>query len=194
MKKYTLILFLLFSSCEIEEVARQPLLATPLGLQVKTAPAVGGGTGLVLFFYANNPEIYFSGFSIYVSTRKSDFSYIGGDAYWPINPMDVPGSQASLLTNYTSSTDTNITIYVGGEMAFPERRTYPEVVGWDTSTSDTTSPEFTWTSFSTLPPTSTGGNGGNFVSGTEYYFAVYSYSSLDNEYSLPSNIESIVFP
>lgn len=194
--------FLIFSSCEIEEIPREPLLATPLGLQVKVAPAPNAPdgsprTGLVLFFTANNPEIYFSGFSIYVSTREEDFRFFADEteAFFPLNPTQVPGTQARLLTNYTPVNDTNVSIWVGGKMAFPERRFYPHNA---TLSSDPNIPEsdpqFTLTTFSELPPGVPGVAGEPFTPGTRYYFAVYSYSSIDTEYSLPSNVVSIIFP
>ncbi len=201
MKKYLLVMFLIFTSCEIEEVLRQPLLASPLGLEVKTAPlADGSGTGLVLYFTANNPEIYFSGFSIYVSDDP-DCLTATKDTYW----FDIEESDATLLPNDNPiSDDCKMSIYVGGEMAFPERRTYPESVGWNTDTSTSSSPEFTWTTFSEYTNTITNETTGDITyditvfdditSETTFYFAVYSYSSIDDEYSLPSNVASITFP
>ncbi|MGL4676678.1 MAG: hypothetical protein ACRCWI_03315 [Brevinema sp.] len=194
---------LLTTSCTIEQIPRQPLLATPLGLQVKTAPAIGGGVGLGLFFTANNPEIYFSGFSIYVSTREEDFkSFLvdtsGTNVFFPLNPLQVPGTQARLLTNYTPINDTNVSIWIGGKMAFPERRFYPpppsQLILDNSPNIPETNPEFTLTSFSSLPPALGQTSGEPFVSGTTYYFAVYAYSSINSAFSLPSNIGSIVFP
>ncbi len=182
-----LILFTL-SSCSITEIERNPLLATPLGLIAKTAVASGGGTGVVLYFNANNPEIYFTGFSIYVSTEVGDLTNINPDnVFFPINPMDVAGTSAQLLTNYSPVTDTNLTIYIGACMSYPSYYTYPEDASFVAGSVDDNDPDFSLTTFSTLP------DGTAFADGTTYYFAVYSYSSLDVEYSLPSNIARLDF-
>ncbi|MGL5955866.1 MAG: hypothetical protein ACRC0X_04580 [Brevinema sp.] len=194
------ILLLFFVSCAIEQIPRQPLLATPLGFQVKTASAIGEGAGLGLFFTANNPEIYFSGFSIYVSTRKEDFQAFpeGNSTFFPLNPLEVPDSKARLLTNYTPVSDTNVSIWIGGKMAFPERRFYPppptELILDNNPNIPETDPEFSLTSFNSLPPAPGMTEGEPFVSGTTYYFAVYAYSSINSAYSLPSNIAEIRFP
>lgn len=182
---------LLLLSCSIEEIPRQPLLTTPLGLKVKTAPAIGSGTALALFFTANNPEIYFTGFAIYVSTRLEDFGSFAGpdEVFFPLKPTDVPGNEAQLLKNYSNPDDANLTIFIGGAMAFPERRCYPPDVVKDGSPSVSLSdPIFTLSSFNSLP------DGNPFVPGETYHFAVYAYSSVDVAYSLPSNITTIVFP
>ncbi len=179
---------LLLLSCAIEEIPRQPLLATPLGLKVKTAPAIGSGTALGMFFTANNPEIYFTGFAIYVSTQVEDFGFFANpdEAFFPLLPTEVPGNKAQLLKNYSDTDDTHLSIWVGGAMSFPERRFYPpDLIHDNTPLED---PTFTLSSFSELP------NGDPFVSGTIYYFAVYAYSTVDDAYSLPSNISTIIFP
>lgn len=182
----------LLSSCSIDEIPRQPLLATPLGLKVKTAPAQGGGTGLALFFTANNPEIYFTGYALYISTRIEDFTSFAdaGEVFFPLKPTDVPGSQAQLLKNFITANDENLTIYVGGAMSFPERRFYPPSPDYlsITPNSSPADPTFTVTGFKDLP------DGTPFISGTVYYFAVYAYSAVDTSYSLPSNITTINFP
>lgn len=202
IKSFFTFFFLIFSACEIEEIPREPLLATPLGLEVKTAPAPNAPdgsprTGLVVFFTANNPEIYFSGFSIYVSTREEDFRFFASEteSFFPLNPLQVPGTHARLLTNYAPVIDTNVSIWIGGKMAFPERRFYPPdaLLSSDPNIPES-NPEFSLTSFSELPPGGPGVDGMPFTPGTRYYFGVYAYSSIDAEFSLPSNIVSIVFP
>ena len=181
---------LLLLSCAIEEIPRQPLLSTPLGLKVKTAPAVGAGVGpaLGLLFTANNPEIYFTGYAIYVSTKITDFGSFANpdEAFFPLLPTDVPGNSAQLLTNYTDAGDTSLSIWVGGAMSFPERRFYPPDLITDGTPAE--DPTFTLSSFSTLP------DGTIFTSGDIYYFAAYAYSAVDAAYSLPSNIATIVIP
>ena len=180
---------LLLSSCAIEEIPRQPLLTTPLGLKVKTAPSsvAGGGTALALFFTANNPEIYFTGYAIYISTRLEDFESFNDSVFFPLKPTDVPGSQAQLLKNITNPNDTNLTIFVGGAMSFPERRFYPPDVSIN-GDSPPADPTFNSSSFNTLP------DGTAFLPGEAYYFATYAYSIVDAAYSLPSNITTVIFP
>ena len=194
---------LLLSSCAIEEIPRQPLLTTPLGLKVKTAPSsvAGGGTALGLFFTANNPEIYFTGYAIYISTRLEDFGSFANpdEVFFPLKPTDVPGNEAQLLKNYSNPNDTNLTIFVGGAMSFPERNFYPPVKTGDLSIdgdSPPADPTFIFSSFNSLPgnPDNPLAPVGPFVSGTTYYFAVYAYSIVDAAYSLPSNIATIIFP
>ena len=199
---------LLLLSCAIEEIPRQPLLATPLGLKVKKTTNPTDGNALGVFFTANNPEIYFTGFAIYVSTREEDFSTFAGSAFFPLKPTDVLGSQAQLLTNYNNIDDTSLSIWVGGAMAIPQRTYYPPVKKDDGTIGnlviDGTSPDedpiFIFSSFNILPgrPASPGGTpppiaGGPFLAGTDYYFAVYAYSAVDTEYSLPSNIVKVTF-
>ena len=174
---------LLLLSCAIEEIPRQPLLSTPLGLKVKIAPAVGGGNALGLFFTANNPEIYFTGYAIYVSPQISDFQSFS-DSFFPLKPTDVSGSKAQLLKRYDIPTDENLTIWVGGAMSFPERRFYPPDATTDNRPPE--NPAFTLSSFKTLP------DGTLFTVGTTYYFAAYAYSAVDSAYSLPSNIASVI--
>ena len=180
---------LLLSSCAIEEIPRQPLLTTPLGLKVKTAPSsvAGGGTALALFFTANNPEIYFTGYAIYISTRLEDFKSFDGSVLFPLKPTDVPGNEAQLLKNITNPNDTNLTIFVGGAMSFPERRFYPPDVSIN-GDSPPADPTFNSSSFNTLP------DGTAFIPEKAYYFAAYAYSIVDAAYSLPSNITTVIFP
>ena len=200
IKKIALCFFtLLLSSCAIEEIPRQPLLTTPLGLKVKTAPSsvAGGGTALALFFTANNPEIYFTGYAIYASTRLDDFGSFANpdEVFFPLKPTDVPGNEAQLLKNINNPSDTNLTIYVGGAMSFPERRFYPPDVSIN-GDSPPADPTFDSSSFNNLPgnPDNPLAPVGPFVSGTTYYFAAYAYSIVDAAYSLPSNIATITFP
>ena len=192
IKKIALCFFtLLLSSCAIEEIPRQPLLTTPLGLKVKTAPSsvAGGGTALALFFTANNPEIYFTGYAIYASTRLDDFGSFANpdEVFFPLKPTDVPGNEAQLLKNINNPSDTNLTIYVGGAMSFPERRFYPPDVSIN-GDSPPADPTFNSSSFNTLP------DGTAFIPEKAYYFAAYAYSIVDAAYSLPSNITTVIFP
>lgn len=188
--KYLLLLF--FSACAIEEVERQPLLASPLGLNVQVVyhaavqPAVP--EGIAMYFTANNNEIYFTGFALYVSTQKEDFQCYDS-TFFAIRPTLVPGSKARLLTNYTFPNEKNLSISVNGAMAFPELYLYPPDATFAKGTRT-----FETTTFTELPPLPDGTGGGPFVSGTTYYFVAFSYSTVDNVYSLPSNIEEITYP
>lgn len=187
-----LFLLLFFSACAIEEVERQPLLASPLGLNVqvvsRTSPPPAVPEGIAMYFTANNNEIYFTGFSLYISTRKEDFQCYDG-TFFAIKPTLVPGSQARLLTNYTFANEKNLSISVNGAMAFPELYLYPPDATFTAGTRI-----FATTTFTELPPLPDGTGGGPFVPGTTYYFVAFSYSTVDNVYSLPSNIEQITYP
>ncbi len=192
-----LVLFFFLSSCAIDEISRLPLLASPLGLKVKLVPVVVGPpaipAGFAMYFTANNDETYFDGFSIFISTQKSDFEQIKGtvenDIYFPIPPTEVPSSDARLLPSIGPTPDTNLSIFVGFEMSDPAQFVYPS----DASPNTGQDPVFISTSFTSLPPLPDGTGGGPFATGT-YYFAVYAYSSLDVSYSLASNIEEVAYP
>ncbi|MGL4366978.1 MAG: hypothetical protein ACRCTQ_01650 [Brevinemataceae bacterium] len=184
------ILVLLGTACSIEEIPRQPLLASPLGLTVSTAAstAPGGGTGIAMFFTSMNNEIFFSGYAIYISTRKEDFQS-SQNIFFAVKPTDVPGSDARLLVNYQKVDDEFLTLSIVGAMAYPNMFYYPP----DAVPDSTQIPNFTSTSFSEIPNKPDGTGAGPFVPGTIYYFAVYAYSAVDNIYSLPSNIAELKF-
>lgn len=189
MKIQFILLLLLLSACAIEEIPRQPLLSPPLGLAVQLAPATGSTStppknGIALYFTANNNEIYFSGFLIYVSTQKQDFQEETNVIIPTLNPTNKPNSKAQLLKN-KKPTDSTFSIYVGGQMVFPNLFTYPEDA--QRSPDFLEKPSFTLTSFAELP------DGTSFVEDTTYYFVVYSYSSVDDAISLPSNIVEIKY-
>ena len=190
-----LVLFFFLSSCAIDEIPRLPILASPLGLKVQLVPGVAGApSGFAMYFTANNDETYFDGFSIFMSTQKSDFERIkgtvGNDIYFPTPPTEVGPTTARLLPSIGPTPDTNLSVFVGFEMSDPAQFVYPS----DASPNTGQDPVFITTSFKTLPPLVGGsGGGGAFVPGTTYFFAVYAYSSLDVSYSLASNIEEVIY-
>lgn len=179
------------SACAIDEIPRQPLLTAPLGLTAKFAPAIGkppGTKGIVLYFTCMNPEIYFSGYAIFVSTNKKDFSHFPSDnIFFPICPTDVPGNTSQLLKNVDRQDDDKISIYIGVPMSFATIQIYPPTAIVDGNSQNIQAPSFSTTSFVDLP------NGSPFVVGTKYFFAAYAYSTVDNVYSLPSNIAEITY-
>jgi len=188
MKILYIYIYLFITACAIEEVPRQPLLSPPNGLSVQKAPALGSviippADGLAIYFTANNNEIYFDGFLIYISTVEADFQEDTNVIIPTLKPTDKPGSSALLLKNLDNTSDTVYSIYKGGQMSFPELVIYPVTAPY----TNTQKPVFTLTCFSDLP------NGNSFQAGTTYYFAAYSYSSVDDTISLPSNIAKITF-
>ncbi|MGL5721692.1 MAG: hypothetical protein ACRCY4_04755 [Brevinema sp.] len=174
MKQYFLILILLFSSCEITEVPRVPLLSTPLGLNVFTSTV--GGLSMAIRFEAFNTEAFFSGFRIYITTTRADLENI--------DPNDrrfalAPTGGAVLLSNFTTPNDTNVTISFPGAMTEPSIFAYPQ----NATIIDNVLQAGGISQFGTTP----------FVTGTTYFIGVYAYSIGDNVYSIP-NIASFTFP
>ena len=185
MKYYILLAILLFSSCEILEIPRVPLLAPPLGLAVFTA---GTGTPadpfrMAIRYEAYNTEAFFSGWRIYITTTRADLERV--------NPDDprfalAPTGSAVLLSNFNVPNDTNVSVSFAGAMTAPSQRFYPQsssiisgvltVGGLGSAITE----QAGITPFTTTPP-------------TVYYIGVYAYSIGDNVYSLPS-ITSFTFP
>ncbi|MGL5722278.1 MAG: hypothetical protein ACRCY4_07760 [Brevinema sp.] len=176
MKQYILLVMLLFSSCEVLEVPRTPLLSPPLGVKVVKA---GAGTpadplSMAVRFEAFNTEAFFSGWRIYISTVRADLERV--------NPDDprfalVPTGSAVLLSNFTSPNDTNVTISFAGAMTQPSERFYPQEAEADFVNNTLTSGGLT--NVGAAP----------FVTGTTYFVGVYAYSIGDNVFSLPSILQ-----
>lgn len=194
MKKLLLVLpFLLITSCEVERIEGIPSLNPPLGLVVQQV----GSDGIGLYFFGYNKESYFYGYSIFMSTRAEDFQK-NIDLTFGVNPLEVEGTQARMLTNQNSG-ETSVSI-ICSIMSSPITSpiVYPQnaVLGSPDPLNPTIT-NFISTSFNKLPPLPDGSDGNSsFVSGTTYYFTVYAYSTINPEgkrLSLPSEIKTLVF-
>ena len=189
MKHSIFLSILLFSSCEILEIPRVPLLAPPLGLAVFKA---GTGTAadpfrMAIRYEAYNTEAFFSGWRIYIATTRADLERVD-----PNDPRFAlaPTGTAVLLSNFNVPNDTNTTVSFAGAMTAPSQRFYPQSAGITSGSlivgglGSTITEQAGITPFvasnTTTPP-------------TVYYIGVYAYSIGDNVYSLPS-ITNFTFP
>lgn len=167
---------MLFSSCEILEVSRVPLLAPPLGLEVFTASS-GGVNQLAVRFQGNNREVYFSGYRIYISLNRADLELTNAT-----NRLlaEVPPPPAVVLPNLKDSADTDMSVAYNGAMTKPELISYPFNAVISTGGLLQSSSLITY-------------NGATpFTPGT-YYVGVYAYSRPENTMSVPS-IGTFTFP
>lgn len=178
MKNILIVLLLLFSSCEIFEVSRVPLLAPPLGLEVFTATGAGGVNQLAVRFQGNNREVYFSGYRIYISVNRADLELTNAT-----NRLigEVPPPPAVVLPNLRDSADTEMSVAYNGAMTKPEAILYPHTAIINTAGVLENSSLISF-------------NGGTpFTPGTTYFVGVYAYSRPENTMSLPS-IGTFTFP
>lgn len=176
MKNILIGFLLLFSSCEIFEVSREPVLAPPLGLEVFTTSS-GGVNQLAVRFQGNNREVYFSGYRIYISTNRADLEITNATNRLIAEPPPPP---AVVLPNLKDSTDMEMSVAYNGAMTKPETIAYPFNAIIDASGVLQSSSLIIY-------------NGATpFTPGT-YYVGVYAYSRPENTMSVPS-IGTFTFP
>ncbi|MGL4563172.1 MAG: hypothetical protein ACRCVW_04880 [Brevinema sp.] len=195
MKYLWLPLFLFLSSCEVERIEGIPSLNPPLGVHVEQV----GTDGIGIYFHAYNRESYFYGYTIFISTRREDFTQTS-ERVFGVDPRSLTGNQVRLLTN-SNPIETAVSLK---ESIMSRPQTEPFVYPRDAQTtlgvvdpSNPTITNFLTTSLKSLPPRPDGTDGGAlFIAGTTYYFAVYSYAAVnltEQRFSLPSEIIELTF-